>query len=87
MLSSGSYHSSCAALPPWGSASSRLCELVAYELADAEAQQLLAQLVASGAIDLKPMVTHHFGMDDITKAFETLRDDPTAIKIMIHPNK
>jgi L-iditol 2-dehydrogenase len=43
------------------------------------------QLVASGAIDLKPMVTHHFGLDEITQAFETLRDDPTAIKIMIHP--
>ena len=42
-------------------------------------------ILASGKVDVKTMVTHHFELRAAPDAFQTLRDDPTAIKIMIHP--
>ena len=45
------------------------------------------QLVASGAIDLRPLVTHRFGLDDVGAAFAALKDDPAAVKVIIRPNQ
>lgn len=42
-------------------------------------------LVASGRVDVKPMVTHHFGLPAAMDAFCALCTDQSAIKIMIHP--
>jgi L-iditol 2-dehydrogenase len=44
-------------------------------------------LVASGKIDVKPMVTHHFGLDEINEAINAGLTDPTAIKVIVHPNR
>jgi threonine dehydrogenase-like Zn-dependent dehydrogenase len=42
-------------------------------------------LLASGKIDVKPFITHHFTLDQINEAIETGLTDPTAIKIIVHP--
>ena len=41
-------------------------------------------MVASGAVDTAPMVTHHFELGDVVEAFETARDARGgAIKVMV----
>lgn len=43
-------------------------------------------LMAAGKIDVKPLITHEFSLDDVQKAYETATDPSTgAIKVMIHP--
>lgn len=45
-------------------------------------------LVASGAVNVKPLVTHHFKLEESLAAFETSRTGAGgAIKVMIHCNK
>jgi len=45
-------------------------------------------LIASGKVDVKPLITHHFDFKDVIKAFETSRDmSGGAIKVCIHVNK
>ena len=41
-------------------------------------------MVASGAVDTGPIVTHHFELSDVVAAFETARDGQSgAIKVMV----
>ena len=45
-------------------------------------------LVASGAVNVKPLVTHHFKLEQSLEAFETSRTGAGgAIKVMIHCNE
>ena len=45
-------------------------------------------LVASGAVNVKPLVTHHFKLEESLAAFETSRTGAGgAIKVMIHCNE
>ncbi len=42
-------------------------------------------MVASGKVDLTPLVTHHFNLDQSQQAFQTaVSRDSRAIKVMIH---
>ena len=44
------------------------------------------QLMARGAVDVKPLITHHFALDDFELAWQTFvqrRDG--AIRVMLHP--
>ncbi|XP_013777584.1 sorbitol dehydrogenase-like [Limulus polyphemus] len=42
-------------------------------------------LVASGKVNVKPLITHHFKLEDSLKAFETSKTgEGGAIKVMIH---
>jgi 2-desacetyl-2-hydroxyethyl bacteriochlorophyllide A dehydrogenase len=46
------------------------------------------QLMASGRLNAKPMITHHFGIDAIREAFAAADDKRSsgALKVMVHPN-
>ena len=47
--------------------------------------EIAIDLMASGRVDLKPMVTHTFPLDDIQDAFNTAYDKATgSIKVQIH---
>jgi L-iditol 2-dehydrogenase len=42
------------------------------------------QLVASGRVNVKPLITHRFSLEETVKAFETARTGAGgAIKVMI----
>nr|KAG5701049.1 hypothetical protein BaRGS_008770 [Batillaria attramentaria] len=42
-------------------------------------------LVATGAVDVKPLITHHFSLDETVKAFQTaVTPESQAVKVMIH---
>ena len=43
-------------------------------------------LAASGAIDLDGLVTARFGLAETERALRAARQDPTALKVMVHPN-
>lgn len=44
-------------------------------------------LITSGKVDVKPLITHHFTLQDSVKAFETASSkEAKAIKVMIHCN-
>lgn len=44
-------------------------------------------MIASGKVDVKPLITHHYDLKDVIKAFETARDGSGgAIKVAIHIN-
>ncbi|XP_054159347.1 sorbitol dehydrogenase-like [Oppia nitens] len=47
---------------------------------------LASTMIASGKIDVKPLVSHHFPLKDVVKAFETF-DSGVGIKIMVHLDK
>ena len=50
----------------------------------ANAYPAALDMVASGAVDTAPMVTHHFELEDVVEAFETARDARGgAIKVMV----
>ena len=41
-------------------------------------------LIASGALDVKPLITHRFRLEDSTNAFETVIDkNSKALKVII----
>ncbi len=43
-------------------------------------------LVASGQVDLKPLVTHHFPLERVGEAMETAHSRTGgAIKVVVHP--
>jgi len=43
------------------------------------------ELVASGRVNVKPLITHNYKMEDTMQAFETSRTGADgAIKVMIH---
>ena len=45
-------------------------------------------LVASGQIDLEPLVTHHFTLDEVCQAMETAHSRTGgAIKVVVHPTR
>jgi L-iditol 2-dehydrogenase len=45
-------------------------------------------LISSGKVDVKPLITHHFELKDVVKAFEVARDmSGGAIKVAITVNK
>ncbi|XP_972414.3 sorbitol dehydrogenase [Tribolium castaneum] len=45
------------------------------------------EMVQSGKANVKPLITHHFAMEDTVKAFETARTGAgNPIKILIHAN-
>jgi L-iditol 2-dehydrogenase len=43
-------------------------------------------LIASGALDVDPLVTGRFGLDKVEEALLKGKTDPTAIKTMIVPS-
>ena len=43
-------------------------------------------LVASGAVDVKPLISHHFALADVSAAFRTALAGSDAVKVLIHPN-
>jgi len=46
------------------------------------------ELIASGRLNVKPLVTHHFALQDCQKAFETAEvGKDGAIKVVIHVSK
>lgn len=45
------------------------------------------ELVTTGKVNVKPLVTHHYTMEETQKAFQTAQDTTAnAIKVMIHAN-
>jgi len=46
---------------------------------------LAAALIGSGKVNVKPLVSHHFKLTEVEKAFETF-DSGVGIKIMVHLN-
>jgi len=45
------------------------------------------EMVRSGAINVKPLITHHYRMEDTLKAFHTAKTgEGNAIKVLIHTN-
>lgn len=40
-------------------------------------------MVASGKIDMKPLVSHHFSLEDTLQAYEVAREG-SGIKVIIH---
>ena len=43
-------------------------------------------LAASGAVELDGLVTSHFGLAETEQALRAVRQDPTALKVIVHPN-
>ncbi len=41
--------------------------------------------VLQGLIDIAPLITHTFGLDEIDKAMQTANEDPAAIKVLLRP--
>jgi len=47
-----------------------------------------ASLMASGKVNLKPLITHSFALDEIQEAFQTfIKRKEGAIKVIIKPNQ
>jgi L-iditol 2-dehydrogenase len=59
---------------------------VSYREVSGQLRELL-QLVESGAIDLRSLVTHRFGLDQIASAFDLLEQGPPeVVKVAIYPD-
>jgi L-iditol 2-dehydrogenase len=41
--------------------------------------------VLQGLIDIAPLITHTFGLDEIDKAMQAANEDPAAIKVLLRP--
>lgn len=50
--------------------------------------QIAIDLLAAGKLDANPLVTHRFGLDDITEAFAVAagRDEHGSVKVLVFPN-
>ena len=46
---------------------------------------LALQLLASGAVDVDPVITHHFGIDDTRAALTLSRSKPQSLKAIVLP--
>lgn len=44
-------------------------------------------LVSSGRVDVAPLVTHHFTLDETAAALMNAKNDPSSIKSIIHPQQ
>ena len=42
--------------------------------------------MASGAVDVRPLVSHHYALDDVADAFRMALAGGNAVKVLIHPN-
>lgn len=51
--------------------------------------QIAIDLLAAGKLDANPLVTHRFGLDDITEAFAVAagRDEHGSVKVLVFPNE
>jgi threonine dehydrogenase-like Zn-dependent dehydrogenase len=46
----------------------------------------LMEMIASGRVDLSPLVTHHFALDHIEEAFELFAHQRDGVlKVVLHP--
>jgi L-iditol 2-dehydrogenase len=45
------------------------------------------RLVASGRVDVKPLVTHHFPLSQTAEALTLAKTVPDSIKAVIHPQQ
>jgi L-iditol 2-dehydrogenase len=46
----------------------------------------VVSLFAAGVLDLRPLVSHRFGLDEFERAFATLRDrESGALKVQMVP--
>ena len=51
-----------------------------------ERMRRLLNVVASGRVDLAPLVTHHYALDDITNAYELFANQRDGVlKVAIKP--
>lgn len=41
--------------------------------------------VIQGLVEIRPLITHEFSLDDMARAFETASRDPGAIKVVVRP--
>ena len=48
---------------------------------------LAISLIASGRVDVDPLVTHHFGLDDTAAALTLGSHVPDSVKAVIHPGR
>jgi threonine dehydrogenase-like Zn-dependent dehydrogenase len=44
-------------------------------------------LLDSGRVDPRPMITNVIGLDELPSAFEALRKPTTQIKVMVRPDE
>jgi L-iditol 2-dehydrogenase len=44
-------------------------------------------LAAHGRVDLEAIITGHYGLDDADAALRAGREDPTAVKVMVTPER
>ena len=52
-----------------------------------ERMRRLMAMVASGRVDLTPLITHHFALDDIASAFDLFSHQRDGVlKVALHPN-
>lgn len=42
-------------------------------------------LIASKKVDLKPLISHQFALQDLSQAFDAQRDTKTAVKVLVKP--
>jgi L-iditol 2-dehydrogenase len=46
------------------------------------------ELIARGAVDVKPLITHHFRLDQFREAWDTFVERRGgAIRVMLHPHE
>jgi len=45
------------------------------------------ELIGGGKVNVKDMITHRFGLGDIQKGFDLVRDPKESIKVIIEPHK
>jgi L-iditol 2-dehydrogenase len=45
------------------------------------------ELVSSGRVDVKPLITHHFALDETADALTLSSRVPDSVKAVIHPQR
>jgi alcohol dehydrogenase len=58
-------------------------------LVDTYSTPMLLRLVASGQLDAKPFITHHFGFDRFMEAYDTFKNagETGALKVVLSPEE
>jgi len=59
--------------------------LTSYYCGPPDIQEAM-QLLAGGAIDVEPMITHRFPLEDIVKGFQLVMSGEEAVKVIIKPH-